>query len=71
MLNVLVMTTIILIMYTSLLFLTKPKLFFDKKGNIKPFGFQFDEYETPITLTIFSYGIMVTIYLFMRRFINL
>lgn len=64
-------TSIIFILITMLVFLTKPKIFFGSKGNIKKFGFQWNDEETPFTLDIFIYGTMVLCYIILIYIDNL
>jgi hypothetical protein len=56
-------TATIFVIVTILVFLTKPSIFFDQDGQMKSFGTQMTEHETPITLCIFIYGTLVLTYL--------
>jgi len=50
------------IMVVVFIFLIKPQLFFDRHGQIKPFGLQSGEEMTPIPLVMGLYGLMFIIY---------
>lgn len=58
-------TSMIFILVTILIFLIKPKIFFSQEGQIKAFGMgmQSNEHETPLTLVMFIYSLMIVIYL--------
>lgn len=56
-------TSMIFILVTILVFLIKPKIFFSQEGQIKAFGIHSNEHETPLTLVMFIYGLMIVIYL--------
>ena len=63
MINNLTTTLTILILMTILLFLIKPNIFFGQDGQIKTFGSQMTDTQTPITLSIFIYGVAILIYI--------
>ena len=52
-------TATIFLLVTVLLFVTKPATFFEPNGQIKSFGT-----ETPVTLVMFLYGLLLMVYLF-------
>ena len=56
-------TYIIFVIVTILVFITKPNSFFKPDGQIKPFGIRSSSDETPFTLTMFIYGLLIICYI--------
>lgn len=57
------MTATIFILVTVLIFVIKPKIFFDSQNKVKSFGVELTEHETPLTVLMFIYGILILTYL--------
>lgn len=55
-------TAIIFVLITIFIFLIRPPIFFEPNGQVKSFGFQLKNNETPLTLVMFIYGLMILIY---------
>lgn len=56
-------TALIFTLIVSLIFLVKPTFFFGLNGQIKVFGFQQTENETPVPLPILIYGLLALLYI--------
>ena len=56
-------TAFIFILVTTLITLIKPLFFFDKDGQLKLFGFSYDDQTTPLPFGVFIYGFLSFIYL--------
>jgi len=57
-------TAFIFIVVTALVVLIKPLLFFDKDGQLKSFGFEYNEQTTPLPFGVFIYGFLIVLYIF-------
>ena len=68
-------TAFIFIVLTALVVLIKPSLFFDKDGQLKSFGLEYNEQTTPLPFGVFIYGFLIVIYIFIifidSRMVNL
>jgi hypothetical protein len=56
-------TSLILVLITILMFMIKPSVFFGSGGEVKGFGGQVTDKETPFPLGVFLYSSTVVIYL--------
>jgi len=57
-------TAFIFIVVTALVTLIKPLLFFNKDGQLKSFGFQYNDQTTPLPFCVFIYGFLIILYIF-------